>query len=168
MHSAIADPDPVIYYEPKAIYRLFKEEVPEEIETLPLGQAQVVKSGKDISFISYGASLRAALEAAELLEADGVSVEVIDLLTISPLDTKTLIESVAKTGRAIVVHEGPRTCGVGAEVIARLDENVLLSLQAPIKRVTGYDVPVPYFSKEQWYLPDADKIVSAAQEILNF
>jgi pyruvate dehydrogenase E1 component beta subunit len=169
LHSAIQDPDPVIYYEPKAVYRLFKEDVPETMETLPIGQARVERAGKDISLISYGASLRPTLEAAESLEEeDGVSVEVIDLLTISPLDTKTIVASVKKTGRAVVVHEGPRSCGVAAEIIARINENVLLSLEAPVKRVTGYDVPVPYFSKEKWYLPDADKVLVAARETLSF
>ena len=119
--------------------------------------------------IYYGASLRPTLEAAELLEdEDDVSVEVIDLLTISPLDIETIVKSVKKTGRAVVIHEGPRTCGLAAEVVACINENVLLNLEAPVKRVTGYDVPVPYFSKEQWYLPDAERIVSAARETLIF
>jgi len=169
LHSAVNDPDPVIYYEPKAIYRLFKEDVPDAIETLPIGQARVERSGKDISLISYGASLRATMEAADILEEDDhISVEVIDLLTISPLDTETIIKSVEKTGRAAVVHEGPRTCGLAAEVIARINEHILLYLEAPVKRVTGYDLPIPYSSKERWYLPDADKIVAAAREVLNF
>ena len=168
LHSAIQDPDPVIYYEPKSVYRLFREDVPEEIETMPIGKAQVVLAGKDISLISYGASLRPTLEAAETLEGDGISVEVIDLLTISPLDIETIISSVKKTGRAVVIHEGPRTCGLGAEIIACVNENVLANLQAPIKRVTGYDVPVPYSSKERWYLPDCDKIIAAAKQTLDF
>jgi pyruvate dehydrogenase E1 component beta subunit len=169
LHSAIQDPDPVIYYEPKAVYRLFKEEVPDVMETLPIGQARLTRVGKDISLISYGASMRPTLEAAETLqEEDGVSVEIIDLLTISPLDALTVVESVKKTGRALIVHEGPRTCGIGAEIIARINEEVLLYLEAPIKRVTGYDVPVPYFSKEKWYLPDPEKIVDAARETLSF
>jgi pyruvate dehydrogenase E1 component beta subunit len=169
LHSAIEDPDPVIYYEPKAVYRLFKEEVPEKMETMPIGRAQVVREGKDISLISYGASLRPTLEAAEVLKnEDDASVEVIDLLTISPLDVETIVNSVKKTGRAVVVHEGPRSCGLAAEVVACVNENVLLNLEAPVKRVTGYDVPVPYFSKEQWYLPDAERVVIGARETLNF
>lgn len=169
LHSAIQDPDPVIYYEPKAIYRLFKEEVPDTMETLPIGQAQVVRKGKDITLVSYGASLRAALEAAEMLEEeDGVQAEIIDLLTIAPLDATLVVESVKKTGRAVVVHEGPRTCGLGAEVVARINEAALLYLEAPIKRVTGYDTPIPYFSKERFYLPDADRVVAASRETLSF
>ncbi|HEY9787081.1 MAG TPA: alpha-ketoacid dehydrogenase subunit beta [Candidatus Obscuribacterales bacterium] len=169
LHSAIQDADPVIYYEPKAVYRLFREDVPEKMETLPIGQAQVVRKGKDITLVSYGASLRPTLEAAEILEEDdGVKAEVIDLLTISPLDGATIVDSVRKTGRAVVVHEGPRTCGLAAEIIARINEKVLLYLEAPVKRVTGYDVPIPYFSKEQAYLPDADKVLSACRETLSF
>ncbi len=169
LHSAIQDPDPVIYYEPKACYRLFREEVPEAMETLPLGKAQVVKTGKDITLISYGASMRATLEAAETLEEeDGVKAEIIDLLSICPLDTETIVNSVQKTGRAVVVHEGPRTCGLAAEVIARINEKVLMYLEAPVVRVTGYDVPIPYFSKEQAYLPDSDKVLNAARATLSF
>ncbi len=169
LHSAIQDPDPVIYYEPKAIYRAFKEEVPDTLETLPIGQARIVRPGSDITLISYGASLKVTREAAEQLEEDaGVNAEVIDLLSITPLDTTTIIDSVRKTGRAIVVHEGPRTCGIAAEVIARINEHVLLYLEAPVKRVTGYDVPIPYFSKEKAYLPDAEKVIGAVQETLNF
>ena len=169
LHSAIQDPDAVIYHEPKALYRLFREEVPEKMETLPIGQAQVVKEGKDITLISFGASLRAALEAVEELEEDeNIKVEVIDLLTVSPMDHKTITESVRKTGRAIVVHEGPRNCGIGAEVIARINEHALMYLEAPIKRVTGFDVPTPYFSKERYYIPDTDRIKFGVKEVLNF
>jgi pyruvate dehydrogenase E1 component beta subunit len=169
LHAAIQDPDPVIYYEPKACYRLFKEEVPEQIETLPIGRAQVVRAGKDITMISYGATMRATLEAAEVLEEeDGVKAEVVDLLTVSPMDTQTIIESVSKTGRCVIVHEAPRSCGIAAEVIARINEHALLYLEAPIKRVTGYDVPIPYFAREKAYLPDVDKVLLAARETLSF
>ncbi len=169
LHSAIQDPDPVIYYEPKAIYRLFKEEVPEKMETLPIGQSNIVKEGKDLTIISYGASLRAALEAVELLEEeDGVKAELIDLLTIAPLDATLIVESIKKTGRAVIVHEGPRTCGLGAEVVARVNEAAFLYLEAPIRRVTGFDTPIPYFSKERFYLPDAERVVAACRETLSF
>jgi pyruvate dehydrogenase E1 component beta subunit len=169
LHASIQDPDAVIYYEPKACYRLFKEEVPEKFEIMPIGKANVARVGKDISLISYGASLRAVLEAAEILEEDeGVHAEVIDLLSIVPMDTQTIVDSVKKTGRAMVVHEGPRTCGIGSEVIARINEEALLYLEAPIKRVTGFDTPIPFFAKEKYYLPDADRIVAAAKETLTF
>ncbi len=169
LHSAIQDPDPVIYYEPKAVYRAFKEDVPDQVETLPIGQAQVVKKGSDITLISYGASLRPTLEAAELLEEeDNCHAEVIDLLSIVPMDSETILESVSKTGRAVVVHEGPRTCGIGSEIIARINEDALLYLEAPVRRVTGYDVPIPYFSKERFFLPDTDKVLEAARATLAF
>ncbi len=169
LHSAIQDPDPVVYYEPKAIYRAFKEEVPDTIETLPIGRAQVVREGREITLISYGASLRQVLEAAEMLEEeDGVKAEVVDLLSIVPMDTKTIVDSVRKTGRAVVVHEAPRNCGIAAEVVARINEHVFLYLEAPVARVTGYDVPIPYFSKEKAYLPDADRILDACRQTLSF
>lgn len=169
MHAAINDPDPVIYYEPKALYRLFKEEVPDEIEMMPIGKAQVVRPGTDITIISYGATMRPCLEAAEtLMEEDGVKAEVIDLLSLMPLDTETFVNSVAKTGRAVVVHEGPRACGVAAEVVSRINENVFLYLEAPVIRLTGYDVPVPYFSKEKFYIPDTDKVLAACRKTLRF
>ncbi|MBX9771517.1 MAG: alpha-ketoacid dehydrogenase subunit beta [Candidatus Obscuribacterales bacterium] len=169
LHAAINDPDPVIYYEPKALYRLFKEEVPDEIEVMPIGKAQVVRPGSDITIISYGATMRPCLEAAETLaEEDGVKAEVIDLLSLMPLDTETFVNSVAKTGRAVVVHEGPRACGVAAEVVSRINENVFLYLEAPVIRLTGYDVPVPYFSKEKFYIPDADKVIAACRKTLRF
>lgn len=169
LHAAIQDPDPVIYYEPKSLYRLFREDVPEAIETMPIGRAQIVQEGKEITLISYGASVRATLDAAEMLEEeDGVKPEIVDLLSVSPLDTEAITNSVRKTGRCVVIHEGPRSCGVGSEVIARINEHVLLYLQAPIKRVTGFDVPIPYFAREKAYLPDANRIVAAAREVLSF
>jgi pyruvate dehydrogenase E1 component beta subunit len=169
LHAAIQDPDPVVYYEPKAVYRAFKEEVPDEIEVMEIGKAQVVKEGKDITLISYGASMRATLEAAELLdEDDDINAEVIDLLSLSPLDTDTIVNSVRKTGRAVVVHEGPRTLGIGAEIIARINEEALLYLEAPVKRITGYDTPIPFFSKEGFYIPDAEKVIKGVHATLNY
>jgi pyruvate dehydrogenase E1 component beta subunit len=169
LHAAIQDPDPVIYYEPKALYRLFKEEVPEQMELLPIGHAQIARPGEDITLITYGASVRCTLEAAEILgQEHGIDAEVIDLLSISPLDTATIVRSVEKTGRAVIVHEAPRSCGIAAEVIARINENALLYLKAPIRRVTGYDVPVPFFARERAYLPSADKVVAAARETVSF
>jgi pyruvate dehydrogenase E1 component beta subunit len=165
--AAIADPDPVIYYEPKAIYRLFKEEVPEEPEIISLGKANIVREGKDVSIISYGASMQAALGAAEKLAQQNIACEIIDLLSLSPLDIDTIINSIKKTGRAVIVHEAPRTCGVAAEIIAQINEHALMYLEAPIKRVTGYDTPFPYFSKEQFYLPDSDKVILACRSVLD-
>lgn len=167
--ASIQSPDPVIFFEPKASYRAFKEEVPDELETLPLGKAEVTREGEDLTLISYGAMMRPTLEAAdELADSDGVSVEVVDLLTVSPLDTQTLVDSVSKTGRAIVVHEGPRTCGIGAEVVARIVEKALVHLEAPIRRVTGFDVQFPYFARERAYLPNCDRICDSAREVLAF
>lgn len=169
LQAAIADPDPVIYYEPKAIYRAFREEVPDEPEHYPIGQARVAREGSQATVIAYGAMLRPTLEAAEdLQESDDISVEVVDLLSISPIDTETLAQSVAKTGRAVVVHEAPRSCGVGAEIIARINENVFDHLEAPIRRVTGYDIHFPAFQVERHYLPDAESIKHAVMETIEY
>jgi len=165
--SAIRDPDPVIFYEGKAIYRAFREEVPEAEETLPIGKARRVLEGKDLTLISYGAMMRPTLEAASLLkEKDGVEAEVIDVLTISPLDEATLVESVKKTGKAVIVHEAPRSFGPGAEIVSRLMEKAFFYLEAPIARVTGFDVVIPLFSKEQAYLPNAQRVIKAARKLL--
>jgi pyruvate dehydrogenase E1 component beta subunit len=166
--SAIRDPDPVIFYEAKAVYRAFREEVPDAEETLAIGKAQRVLEGKDLTMISYGAMMRPTLEAASLLkEKDGVEAEVIDLLTISPLDEATLVESVKKTGKAVIVHEAPRSFGPGAEIASRLMEKAFFYLEAPIARVTGFDVVIPLFSKEQAYLPNAQRILKAARHLLS-
>ncbi|KJR99014.1 MAG: 2-oxoisovalerate dehydrogenase [Desulfobulbaceae bacterium BRH_c16a] len=165
--SAIRDPDPVIFYEAKALYRSFREEVPEKEETLPIGKANIVRAGGDLTIISYGAMLRPALEAADLLEQkDKVAAEVIDLLTLSPLDEELLVASVKKTGRAVVVHEAPRSFGAGAEIVARLMEGCFYYLEAPIERVTGFDTIIPYFSREKSYLPGAERIAQAARRTL--
>lgn len=167
--ESIRHADPVIFFEPKAVYRAFKEEVPDEPETMPIGRAKVVHDGSDITLISYGAMMRPTLEAADdLAESNGASVEVVDLLTVSPLDTETITNSVSKTGRAVVIHEGPRTCGIGAEVVARIVEKSLMHLEAPVRRVTGYDVHFPYFARERAFLPNADRISHAAREVLAF
>ena len=167
--AAIDDPDPVVFYEPKAVYRAFREDVPAERETMEIGKAQVVRSGSDITLIAYGAMMQPVREAADdLADLHGVDAEVIDLLSISPMDTETLAESVRKTGRCVVVHEGPRTCGIGSEVIARLNETAFEYLIAPIRRVTGYDIHFPYFQVEEHYLPDPDTIAVAVQETMAF
>ncbi|HSO09006.1 MAG TPA: alpha-ketoacid dehydrogenase subunit beta [Desulfoprunum sp.] len=167
MVSAIRDPDPVIFYEAKGLYRAFREEVPDEEETLPIGRSQIVREGRDLTMIAYGAMIRPVLEAAEELRAtDGVEAEVIDLLTIAPLDDTLMLQSVTRTGRAMVIHEAPRSFGPGAEIVARLMEGAFYSLEAPIARVTGYDLIIPYFSREKWYIPNVRRIVDAARRTL--
>jgi pyruvate dehydrogenase E1 component beta subunit len=167
--SAIRDPDPVVFYEPKASYRAFREEVPEEEETFPIGKSRIALEGSDITLISYGATLRPTLEAAsELREKEGIKCEVIDLLTISPLDDELFTQSIIKTGRALVVHEAPRTFGVGAEVVSRIIEKSFLYLEAPVRRVTGFDIVIPYYQREQDYLPGVTRIMRAVHETLEF
>ena len=166
--SAIRDPDPVIFYEAKALYRAFREEVPEAEETLPIGKANVVRTGDDLTIIAYGAMLRPALEAAEELQKkDKVEAQVIDLLTLSPLDESLMVASVKKTGRAVVVHEAPRSFGPGAEIVTRLLEGAFYYLEAPIARVTGFDLIIPYFSREKSYIPSVARIAAAARKTLN-
>lgn len=166
--SAMRDPDPVIFYEPKRVYRAFREEVPEEEETLPLGQAQVITEGQDLTMISYGAMIQPAKEAVETLrKEDGVETELIDLLSISPLDHAAFAESVRQTGRVLIVNEAPRSFGPAAEVVARLVEKSFWYLEAPISRVTGFDTIVPLFAYEEFYLPNAARIVRAARQVLS-
>ena len=169
LREAIQSPDPVVFFEPKALYRAFREEVPEEPETMPIGKGLVARAGKDVTLISYGASLRAVMDAAEeLADEHDIDAEVLDLLSVSPIDNELINTSVQKTGRVVIVHEAPRHCGVGAEVVARIVENSLLYLEAPIKRVTGYDTIIPFFANEMTYLPDAGKVVKATVETVNF
>jgi len=165
--SAIRDPDPVIFYESKALYRAFREEVPEAEETMPIGTPLRVREGKDLTMISYGAMMRPTLEAAlELKQKDGVEAEVIDVLTISPLNETIFTESVKKTGRAIVIHEAPRSFGPGAEIVTRLMEKAFYYLEAPIERVAGFDIIIPLFSREKAYLPGVERILRAARKVL--
>jgi len=166
--SAIRDPDPVIFMEPKKIYRAIREEVPEPEYTIPLEQARVALEGNDITLIAWGAMLHTTLQAAQLMGEKGVSCEVLDLRTLSPLDTETIIESVKKTKRAVIVHEAPRTCGVGAEISARINENALLYLEAPLERVTGFDTVMPLPKMEKYYLPDAQRVAQAVDKVMSF
>jgi pyruvate dehydrogenase E1 component beta subunit len=169
LRAAIYDPDPVIVFEPKALYRSFREEVPAEPETLPIGKGIVARAGKDVTLISYGATLRMTLEAAdELADEHEIDAEVLDLLSVAPLDSELINESVRKTGRAVVIHEAPRHCGVGAEVVAQIVEKSLLYLEAPVRRVTGYDTIIPYFRNELTYLPDTGRVIQAALETVRF
>ena len=143
--------------------------MPDESEAMPIGRAQVVREGRGLTLIAYGAMLRVALEAAETLQAeDGVAPEVIDLLTISPLDRETLTASVAKTGRAVIVHEAPKSFGPGAEIAASIMEGAFLSLEAPIRRVAAYDVPLPGFAREKATVPDVARVLAAVRETLAF
>jgi pyruvate dehydrogenase E1 component beta subunit len=167
--SALRDPDPVIFFEHKGLYHAAKEEVPEEAETMPIGRAQVDREGRDVTLVAWGAMLRVAREAADTLQnEDGASAEVIDVLTIAPLDTATLVASAQKTGRIVIVHEATRSFGPGAEVAASLMEGAFLSLEAPIRRVTAYDVPFPGFAREKTSVPDAARVVAAARETLAY
>jgi pyruvate dehydrogenase E1 component beta subunit len=165
--SAIRDPDPVVFFESKLLYRAVKEEVPDDEETLPIGESRIAREGDDLTLITYGAMLPRTLEAAGTLsEEDGVEAEVVDLLTISPMDDETFSESVRKTGRVVVVHEAHRSFGPGAEILARLNEKSFWYLEAPVQRVTGYDVIVPFFAREQAYLPQEEDIVRGARRAL--
>ena len=167
--SAIRDPDPVVFFEHKGLYHAAKEDVPDEIETMPIGRAQVVREGDDLTLISYGAMLRLAREAADTLaEEDGAQCEVIDLLTISPLDRETVVASVQKTGRAVIVHEAPRSFGPGAEIATSIMDGAFLSLEAPIVRVASWDVPFPGFAREKANVPDLARVLAAARETLAF
>ncbi len=167
--AAIRDPDPVIFFEHKGLYHAAKEEVPDESEPMPIGRAEVAQEGRGLTLIAYGAMLRVALEAAETLQAeDGVTPEVLDLLTLSPLDRETLVASVAKTGRAVVVHEAPLSFGPGAEIAASIMDGAFLSLEAPIRRVAAYDVPFVGFAREKASVPDVARVLAAARETLAF
>jgi len=164
--SAIADPDPVVFLEPIRVYRAIKEEVPAGHHTVPIGEAKVVREGGDVSLVSYGALLRDAGRAADVLADEGVSAEVIDLRTLSPLDHEAVITSARKTGRVVVAVESHRTASIASEVTAIVQEAALYSLLAPVERVTGWDTVVPLKRTEHHYIPDADRIVAAAHRAL--
>jgi 2-oxoisovalerate dehydrogenase E1 component beta subunit len=164
--AAIRDPDPVIFFEPKRIYRQYKEEVPDDGEALPLDVCFVLRDGADVTLVTWGAQVKETLEAAEALEKEGISAEVIDVATLKPLDFDTIHESVKKTGRCVIVHEAPRTAGFGAEIAAQLAEKAMFDLVAPVERVTGYDTHIPLFRLEMKYLPSVEKIIAATKRTL--
>lgn len=166
--SSIRDPDPVIFMEPKKVYRSLKEEVPDEEYLIPLGEARIVQEGTDITLITWGAMLQPTLQAAALMEEKGTKAEVIDLRTLSPMDTETIVESVKKTHRAVVVHEAPASCGVGAEIVARINEKALVHLEAPVQRVAGFDTVMPLPKLEKYYLPSAERVIHAVDQTVNF
>ncbi len=162
--SAIHDPDPVVFFEPKRVYRAIKEDVPMKSYEIPLGKARIVREGNKLTLITYGSWVRESMEAVEELQAD---VEVIDLRTISPLDTETIIQSVQKTGRAMIVHEAPKNLGVAAEIIARINEKAFYNLEAPIERVTGYDTVMPLASYEKLFLVNKERIKKGINKVLS-
>ncbi|GHO94552.1 pyruvate dehydrogenase E1 component subunit beta [Reticulibacter mediterranei] len=165
--SAVADPDPVLFLENIKLYRSFRQDTPEEHYTIPLGQAKAVQEGEDVSVFAYGAMVPVALDAAKKAQQEsGTSIEVIDLRTIWPLDETAIVASVEKTGRAVVVHEAPRAGGVGAEVIAIINEHCLYSLLKPIERVTGYDTPFPVPGLEDYYVPTSAKVLDAIKRVM--
>lgn len=168
LKSSIRDDDPVVFMEPIKIYRSFREEIPEDDYLVPIGKAGKVFEGSDVTLISYGAALRAVIEAAESMKTKGISCEVIDLRTIRPLDQEAILSSVEKTGRVIIIHEAPRSCGVGAEVSAIIAEKAILNLKAPILRVTGFDTVIPYAKLENYYIPDKTRVERAIEKLLSF
>jgi len=166
--SSIRDNDPVIFLEHMKLYRSFREDVPEEAYTIPLGEAAIKREGKDLSIITYGAMVHESLKAADELEKEGFSVEVIDLRTVQPLDIKTIIASVEKTGRAIVVQEAQKQAGIAANVVAEINERAILSLEAPVLRVTAPDTIFPFSQAETVWLPDTKDIIATAKKVLTF
>jgi len=165
--ASIRDPDPVVFLEPKRIYRLNKEEIEDDGEALPLDVCYVLRDGSDVTLVTWGAMVKETLEAADKLAEQGVSAEVIDVATISPLDMESIIESVAKTGRCVIVHEAARMCGVGAEIAAGLADAGIYHLLAPVKRVTGYDSIMPLYKMEMKYMPSVKRILNAVTEVLD-
>lgn len=166
--AAIREPDPVMFLEPKRIYRAFKQEVPEDAYEIPIGKAKVVKEGEDVTIITWGAMVRDVQLASNIVKDEGISPEIIDLRTISPIDRDTIIESVKKTGRAIIVHEAPKTLGVGAEVVSIINEKAFLYLEAPPTRVTGFDTIFPLPRGEKHYIPSPERIAKTIKEVVKF
>ncbi|WP_292532160.1 alpha-ketoacid dehydrogenase subunit beta [Methylocystis sp.] len=164
--AAVRDPDPVIFLEPTRLYRLFREEVADDGVELPLDACFMLREGADATVVTWGAMVPETLAAAEKLEEEGVTIEVIDVATLKPLDIETILRSVEKTGRCVIVHEAPRTAGFGAEIAAEIAERALYSLLAPIKRVTGYDVVVPLAKLERQYMPSVDRIIDGVRQVM--
>ena len=165
LSAAIRDPDPVVIFEPKLHYRTAKAEVPEGEHVVPLGQARVAREGDDVTLVAYGAMVPLAERAAAALEEEA-SAEVLDLRTLKPLDEAALLASAAKTGRVVVIQEAPRVAGFGAEIAAVLAEKAIFDLQGPVLRVTGYDVPYPYWQLEDAYMPSVERVVDAVRRLL--
>ena len=166
--SAIHDPDPVMFFEPTRLYRASKEEVDDSGQGLPLDMCFTLRDGTDVTLVTWGAAVKETMAAANQLAAEGISADVIDVATISPIDFDTILASVEKTGRLVIVHEAPRNCGVGAEIAARIVERGLLFLQAPIERVTAPDTVVPLLRLEKAYMPDEKQIIAAVRRVVRF
>ena len=164
--AAMRNPDPVIFLEPKRIYRLVKQPVEDNGQALPLGKCFTLKEGEDVTLISWGASMHESTQAANQLGEQGISCELIDVATIKPLDIETILASVEKTGRCVIIHEGAKTGGVGAEISAQIMENAMDSLVAPVQRVTGYDTVMPYFQLEKHYIPSVKRIKDSVLSIM--
>lgn len=166
--AAIRDPDPVLFLEPKRIYRAFKQEIPEEAYVLPIGKAKIVEEGEDVTIITWGAMVRDVQKASEIVKAKGIHPEIIDLRTIAPMARETFVESVKKTGRAIVVHEAPKSFGVGAEIVSIINEKAFLYLEAAPTRVTGFDTIFPLPRGEKHYIPSPERIAKTIEDVVKF
>ncbi|MDR7871163.1 MAG: alpha-ketoacid dehydrogenase subunit beta [Tissierellaceae bacterium] len=166
--AAIRDPDPVLFWEPKRIYRAFKQEIPEEAYEIPIGKAKILQEGEDITIVTWGAMVRDVQKAVELIKDKGIRPEIIDLRTIAPMDRDSFIESVKKTGRILVVHEAPKTLGVGAEIISIVNEKAFLYLEAPPTRLTGFDTTFPLPRGESHYIPTPERIAKTILEVVRY
>lgn len=166
--AAIRDPDPVLFLEPKRIYRAFRQEVPEEAYVLPIGKAKIIEEGEDITIVTWGAMVRDVQKAAEMVKSKGINPEIIDLRTISPIDRDTIIDSVKKTGRIIIVHEAPKTLGVGGEIVALVNEKAFLYLEAPPTRITGFDTIFPLPRGEKHYIPSPERIAKTIEDLVKY
>jgi len=166
--AAIRDPDPVLFWEPKRIYRAFKQEIPEEAYEIPLGKAKILQEGEDITIVAWGAMVPDVQKAVKMVQDKGISAEVIDLRTIAPMDRDSFIQSVKKTGRILVVHEAPKTLGVGAEIISIVNEKAFLHLEAPPTRLTGFDTTFPLPRGEKHYIPSPERIAKTIEDIVKY
>lgn len=166
--AAIRNPDPVIFLEPSRIYRMVKQDVPDDGQALPIGKCFTLRQGDDVTLVTWGASVHETMNAANKLAEEGISAEVIDVASIKPLDMETIAASVAHTGRCVIIHEAAKTCGVGAEISAQLGERSLLDLQAPVQRVTGYDTIMPYFRLEKNYIPSEQRIINSVKHVMEY
>src|SRR5690625_41918 len=166
--AAMRDPDPVLFWEPKKIYRAFRQEIPKEAYELPIGKAKLVEEGEDITIVSWGAMVREVEKASQMVKEKGIQPEIIDLRTIAPMDRESFIESVKKTGRILVVHEAPKTLGLGAEIISIVNEKAFLYLEAPPTRLTGFDTTFPLAQGERHYIPSPERIAKTIEEVVKY